>query len=172
MPIKYLLHWGSHIPLLVKLLEASPKGDVLEIGMGIYSSPVLHWLCAFQDRKLVSIENNAGYYEMFRKEKTPGHKRFLINDLLSVDLNRPWDIVFIDSGSNVADRSKLALKVANNTRFIVLHDTEPGADSYYHYSEIYPLFKYFYNYDRFVPNTGVLSNSEPLDFLKDVMEKV
>jgi hypothetical protein len=165
--MKWLFHWGSHIPILLRLLE-NTTGDVLELGMGIYSTPLLHWYCLEHNRKLVSIENNADYFKMFEREKNPLHKRYLVDNLMDVDLNRTWDIGFVDSGPGGLERKNLAMKIADNTKFIALHDSEPSGDKFYHYHEIVPLFKYSYNCRRFVPNTLVVSNTEKLDFLYDL----
>jgi hypothetical protein len=164
--MKYLFHWGSHIPILLRLLEHTTE-DVLELGMGIYSTPLLHWYCIEHERKLVSIENNLDYFRMFEKERNPLHKRFLFDNLMDVDLNRPWDIVFIDTGPGGSERKKLAMKVANNAKFIALHDSESSGDKFYRYHEIIPLFKYSINCTKFMPNTLVLSNFISLEVLYD-----
>jgi hypothetical protein len=142
--------------------------DVLEIGMGIYSTPLLHWYCIEHNRKLVSIENNVDYFNMFRRERGSLHKRYLVDDLLDVDLNRPWDIAFIDSGPAGVERGQLAMKVTSNAKFIALHDSESVCEKYYHYKDIIPQFKYSYNCGKFMPNTLVLSNTDSLEFLYDL----
>jgi len=165
--MKYLFHWGSHIPILLRLLEHTTL-DVLEIGMGIYSTPLLHWYCLEHNRKLVSVENNSNYFKMFEKERSALHKRYLVDDLLTVNLNRPWDIAFIDSGPMGLERQQLAMKVANNAKFIALHDSEPICENYYHYKDIISAFNYSYNCERFIPNTLILSNTSTLEFLYDL----
>ena len=63
--------WGSHLPVLKRALEIT-DGDVLEMGMGIHSTPEMHWSCI--NRNLVSYENDEGYYKRFRKFEEGKHK--------------------------------------------------------------------------------------------------
>jgi hypothetical protein len=154
------------MPVLSRLLSMT-TGDVLEIGMGIYSTPLLHWTCIEQNRKLVSIENNTDYYKMFERERNPLHLRFLWNNLMEVNIINKWDIVFIDSEPG-SQRKELAMKYADSSKFIILHDSELICNMHYNYSQIIPLFKYSHNCERFTPNTLVLSNTENLDFLNDL----
>ena len=44
------------------------------------------------------------------------------------------------------------------SKYIIIHDTEKRADWHYRFSEIYPLFKYRYDYKAVKPHTSVLSN--------------
>jgi len=49
-------------------------------------------------------------------------------------------------------------KLANLAKYIVIHDSEPNKDREYHYSTIYPLFKYRYDFKDVIHNTVLLSN--------------
>ena len=161
--MKWTMRWGSHIPILVKLLNHT-RGSVLELGMGVYSSPLLFWMCVDAGRKLVSYENSEKYFSMVGKNNNPYHESHLITDWDSIDIEKKWDIVFIDTDP-MDIRAKLAKKVATYAKFVVLHDTQPRDDIFYHYTEIYPLFRNRYDYTKYMPNTSVLSNFESLDFL-------
>jgi len=163
--MKWTMRWGSHIPVLVKLLNRT-KGDVLELGMGVYSSPLLFWMCVDAGRKLVSYENSEKYFAMVGNNNNRFHEAHLITDWDCIDIEKNWDIVFIDS--NPMDvRAKLAKKVATLANFVVLHDTQPQDEIYYHYEDIYHLFAHRYDYTKFMPYTTVLSNSYNLEFLND-----
>ena len=59
--------WSSYLPLLIKVLQCS-EGPVLELGTGLVSTPVLHWLCFDMGRELVSYDD-------------PGTELQLIHDL-------------------------------------------------------------------------------------------
>jgi len=49
---------GSHIPVLIKILNIS-EGPVLELGTGLNSTPVIHWICNGQNqRHIESYESN------------------------------------------------------------------------------------------------------------------
>jgi len=163
--MKWTMRWGSHIPVLLKLLPVT-KGDVLELGMGVYSSPLLFWSCVDRGRKLVSYENNPKYFDMVGRNNNPLHEAHLITDWNFIDIEKNWDIVFIDTDP-MDMRAKFAARVANFARYVVLHDTQPRDEQYYHYNEIYPLFAHRYDYTKFMPNTSVLSNFFNLEFLND-----
>src|SRR3990167_11435146 len=88
--------WSSHLPILIKLLSIT-DGDVLEMGIGFYSTPYLHWAC-FEKRRLVSYENNPQYYR-YNKGYTYGnplHEMYLIDSWDQADIERPWDVALID----------------------------------------------------------------------------
>ena len=66
--MKYWPHWASHYPLLIKVMQIT-SGDVLELGMGMASTPLLHWLCFDTGRNLISYENNKKYYDRQARPK-------------------------------------------------------------------------------------------------------
>jgi hypothetical protein len=163
--MKWTFHWGSHIPILIKVVQHT-KGDVLEVGMGIYSTPLLHWMCTSENRNLVSYETNIKYFNLFQNGLSEFHKTYLIDNLDTVDIIKDWEVVFIDS-EPMEQRAVLAKKVAEVAKFIIVHDSEDRENRFYHYKEILnPIFKYRYAYTKFRPNTTVYSNFESLDFLE------
>lgn len=150
--------WASHIPLLVKIIQRS-TGPVLEMGTGLFSTPLLHWMCIDGKRDLVSYENYTYYYDIVKKFETATHKIHLINHWDEADIieNKHWGVVFVDHQPD--ERRMVDIKrLANNADFIVIHDTETKMDHVTHFSEIWPLFKWRYNYQRQKPYTSVVSN--------------
>lgn len=154
-------NWGSHIPMLVKVL---PKtiGSVLELGMGISSTPILHALCADQGKVLISLENEKHFVDMFRKYNTVSHDIYLVNDWDKVPHSK-HGIVLVDHKPD--HRRKVEALKFKDSEFVILHDTEPENDDLYRYSEIYPEFKYRFDYKKFKIHTTVLSNTYDLNFL-------
>lgn len=135
-------------------------GDVLELGMGLYSTPLLHTLCALQDRILVSIDNDSKWFKENQKWATGLHSVSLVkdwNEMLCDADSTHWSVVFIDE-KPAKNRIKSIKKFANFANFIVIHDSEPESDRYFKYSWIYKLFKYRYDYTALRPHTTVLSN--------------
>ncbi len=131
-------------------------GDVLEIGMGLYSTPFLHWAC-FNKRKLVSYDNDAEYFNMNKQYEEGLHEVHFVDDWDSMDIEKPWDVVLVDHGPSerrIVDIKKLA----NLARFIVVHDTEGRSDHNYHFSTVFPSFKYKYTFTKSRPHTTILSN--------------
>lgn len=152
------MHYGSYLPVLVKCLSLT-TGDVLELGTGIFSTPILHWICSAQKRNLVSYENDGKYFDLFniKSYENEFHQIHLIDDWDSIEIEKEWDVVFVDH--KPAERRKIdILRVANFADFIVIHDTCWRDDKHYHYKEIFPLFKYRYDYNDYRPHTTVLSN--------------
>ena len=148
---------ASHLPILIEMVQKT-AGPILELGIGPYSTPVLHALAEFRDRKLISYENNEGYYNRFRRFKTKEHEINLIDDWSTIDIDkRRWSVAFIDHAP--AERRKHEIRrLAYNTDFVVVHDTEPLHEDEYNYSEIYKFFKYRKTYKKLNPYTTVFSN--------------
>ena len=127
--------WSSHLPILIKLLSIT-DGDVLEMGIGFYSTPFLHWAC-FEKRKLVSYENNPKYMGYFKSFISDQHNIVFVEDWDNADIERPWDIVFIDHAPSLRRKEEVR-RLANWAKYIVVHDTQPNAENKYRYNEIYP----------------------------------
>lgn len=150
------IKYGSHFPILTKLVEIT-DGPILELGVGIYSTSYLHWACFPTKRKLYSFESAEGWIRYFKDCQSDFHEVIFIDDWDKLEINKFWDIAFIDHDPN--ERRHIEVKrLANNAKYIILHDSEPEHDSKYKYSEIYPLFKYRFDYTLCKPYTTVLSN--------------
>lgn len=136
------------------------SGDVLELGPGVFSTPVLHWLCETRKRNLLTIESDPKWLRFCSKYyNTPYHKFKLVGnwDEASDIINKEWDVVLVDhspSGRRITEIKQLA----NLAKYIVVHDSEEWKDYEYHYSKIYPLFKYRYDFRDADHNTVLLSN--------------
>lgn len=155
---------ASHIPILVKVLGLS-DGPVLEMGMGPFSTPILHWLCLDKKRQLFSYENNPRWFEKNKVFETNLHKVNFVEDWDKVDMdNIHWSVVFIDHAPS--DRRIVDIKrIVNKADYVIMHDSGDYQDEHYRYSEIYPLFKYRYNYMRQKPYTTIVSNFKDLSIL-------
>ena len=72
------------IPLAVAALLTS--GDILEIGMGSFSTPLIHNICARNQRNCISVENDKPWLEKFIEYNyTTFHKMYHLvnkNDLI------------------------------------------------------------------------------------------
>lgn len=153
--MRYNPNWSSHLPILIKVLNIS-AGPVLEMGTGIYSTPYLHWAC-FETRKLVSYENDQKYMRYFRDYQNTWHDLILVENWDQADIEKPWAVAFIDHASGLRRKQDIK-RLANFAQYIIVHDTEPEADNDYKYTEIYPLFKYRYDFTLSPAHTSVLSN--------------
>jgi len=149
------------MPLLMAAVSRT-DGDVVELGTGAFSTPVLHWMC-YPDRKLVSYESNEDYYKAIKSFKSSEHEIHLVKDWNKIRIQTNWGVAFVDHAP--AERRKVEIsRLANYARFVVIHDSEEANDDQYHYSDIYPSFKFRYD-DDLRPRTTVLSNFEPCNIL-------
>jgi hypothetical protein len=149
--------YSSYMPVLMKLISIT-DGPILEMGGGLFSTPYLHWAC-FEKRKLVTYENSEKYRRYISEfgRKNNFHKVYFIDDWDKADIVKSWNIAFIDHMPAIR-RSIDAKKLANFAQYIVLHDTQPVTEHEYKYNELYPLFKYRYDYKKHPANTTILSN--------------
>jgi hypothetical protein len=148
--------FGSHLPVLIRAV-AITDGPVLEMGMGYGSSPFLHWACATNKRPLVSYENQPEYFRFARDFAADFHEVHCISNWTKADIERPWDVAFVDYFPG-GKRSDSVRRLANFAKYIVIHDSEGRNETKFHYRQIYPLFKWQYNYNHYLPKTSVLSN--------------
>lgn len=148
--------WSNHIPMLLQALIQT-KGPVLELGMGISSTPLLHMFCSHENRQLTSYENDPIFIDMFKKFSSKDHNIILVKDWDKADLNQKWSVALIDHKPE--ERRKVDItRLANLAEVLIVHDSEPEHNDLYHYDEIYPLFKHRYDYKRLAVHTTVLSN--------------
>ena len=85
--------WASHLPALLACVTHT-TGQVLELGMGSYSTPILHAVC--RSRRLVSIEGGMEWMNRFADFASPSHQLVCAAELGSF-ATEPWDVVLVDS---------------------------------------------------------------------------
>ena len=147
-------------------------GDVLELGMGLFSTPYLHYACTIGKRKLLSLENDPGWHKMFKRSdfmhflyENDYHKLELVDNFEESPLiDKEWDVVLVDQTPD-GSRKETARKLANKAKYIILHDSNERHEKNYHYSEIYPLFKYKRIWTQDDRHATVLSNFNDLEDL-------
>ena len=144
--------WGTHIPLLLKVTQAT-DGSVLELGSGLFSTPLLHWLCEENHRKLTTYDDNKNYFKLASQYQSKTHQIHFVENWSDISLFGQWDVVLID---HYADRrASDALMLKDSAKYIVLHDTERKE---YGYDSIWKEFKYVYHWRYCTPWTSVVSN--------------
>lgn len=153
---------GSHLYALIRVMPIT-TGPVLEMGVGLNSTPFLHWAC-LNKRKLMSYESDPKYLRLFRGYATKMHEMTLVEDYSQADIEKPWDVALIDHHPN--ERRKEDIKrLAGYVKYLVVHDTNPKLEHAYHYIEIYPLFKYRVDYPVARTHVSVLSNFVDVGFV-------
>ena len=181
LPLEYS-YGSAAIPLTVSTLLST--GDVLELGMGMYSTPLLHNLGAHLNRQVVSVETNLEWLNKFIiYNSTRTHKLYHLSksELNLYGLNRLWGLVFVDHGDakarnlNVLNFSKLAM-------IVIVHDAENASEDLYNYvkNKLRDSFKYSCKYSPFsskekntwTTSTLILSNFINIDNLKDLFSRI
>jgi hypothetical protein len=154
--------YGTHIPLLASVVATAPRGDVLELGVGHFSSPLLSFLCKTMGRKLYSFEEKAEWLKNVEDLEAPHHELHVSTDpydwMPAVDelAVKHFAVIFIDHGRTNQDRMAALRHLADRADFIVVHDTVntwfAGVD------DVLDSFKFRYDYCAMTPVTTVVSN--------------
>jgi hypothetical protein len=151
--------YTTHMALLFKVLLIS-KGDVIECGGGIFSTPFLHWICKVQNRKLITYENESEYYEFERKFKSPGHKVIFVENWDDIPIPKKVGMVFIDH--HPSERRMIELRRFKDVAdYVVIHDTQRLSREY-NKQEVFDLYKYRHDWKECSPWTSVVSNFNDL----------
>lgn len=176
--LKYNAHigGGSHLPILIEIMAAT-DGPVLELGMGLFSTPYLHWACYDTRRKLVSYESKESFNNLFVFDdpREVGNKYEEYHQIIYVPDNKwdevdlfaeHWSVVLVDHAPGRRRRVEIN-RLSIHADYILVHDSDdlPKHKEHYRFDEIYPLFKYRYDYDKVFPRTTVLSNFKDLTWL-------
>ncbi len=154
------LGYSTHLAGLIRAVLLT-DGDVLEVGTGIFSTPILHHICVPAKRKLVSYDNNMEWIEWCKAKRhsleCKYHEINYIENWDEAKIERPWDVALIDHEPEER-RIEEIKRLANFAKYIIVHDSYPKWDWKFRYSEIYPLFKYKTDTRGYYPPSVVLSN--------------
>ena len=162
---QYKPDWASHMPLLIKILDMS-EGPVLELGIGPFSTPLLHALCAVKNRLLISYENDKSYFDSHNSFESVQHQIKYVESWDDADIEHiQWGLALVDHAPAKRRVTEIR-RLVNHADYVVIHDSNGRFENWYHYSLIYPLFKYQYEYGVLMPHTTVLSNLHDVSNLK------
>ena len=150
---------STHFPMLIKTIQMT-DGIVAELGTGMFSTPLLHWLCFDNKRPVESYESYPHYLDFAKKFETDTHKVIFVPDWATQEFGKKYSVVFIDH--SIAGRKHTrgddAARFKDIADFVVLHDAGAESHEKYGYEKIYPLFKYRHDWTGYKVNTTVLSN--------------
>lgn len=150
--------YTTWMPMILKL-AANTRGPILELGSGPFSTPLLHWLCAEKKRELWTYEDSPEYMEFAQKFRSRTHHIRFVED---------WEKTVYPEGSialidQMHKRAETAILLKDTVEFVVLHDSE--SPEVYGYDQVWPHFKYRYDWIYGRPWTTVLSNQNKLSWL-------
>lgn len=159
-------NYGTHLAPLITAVNKT-DGDILELGIGIFSTPYLHYQATLSKRNLLSIDNHEGWVNKFKSSNVAGHryenefhKLLYISNYDDAPIDKPWDVALIDHSPSIR-RIEDVRRLAHLAKYIIIHDSTPRKDREYHYSEIYPLFKY---------RTDWLTDANPATVLSNLVD--
>lgn len=152
---------STHFPALLRVLELT-DGAVLELGSGLFSTPLLHWVCFEKRRKLVTCEGYKHYLEFAEKFQTPWHEVRFADPTKPLKIPGKFSVVFVDhSPKRPRTRGDDAI-LYKDAEYVVLHDAGKESNPKYGYEAAYKHFKYRFDWEGAYPHTTVLSNTKNL----------
>lgn len=158
-------NWGTHqVPLITAVVNTN--GPILELGCGDFSTPLLHALCAINQRTLLSADTTKEWLRLFLDLETSWHTFVHVPipentenqdghewDKIGNDVH--WSVVLIDHSPG--HRRAVDIKrLRTHTDIFVVHDTEKG---YKDYRPVLASFKYKFIYKRYKKQTTLVSNT-------------
>jgi len=155
--------WATHLPALLACV-AHTMGPVLELGCGVYSTPVLHAACA--GRHLVSVDRHAPWVQRFAHMRSKDHAVICAPDGAELAAHE-WDVVLVDS-TPAQGRIEEIARLRATSRLLVIHDTEPGRPVY-RYDQILPSFPHARVWDREPTWTTIVSDVDDLAWLEGLL---
>lgn len=134
----------SYYPLLYKALEAT-KGDIIEMGTGHGSTPLLHEYVLTTDRMLLSYETEKDWLSKFEHMAMENKHQFVhvcreCWDTCSA-MNSSPSVVFIDHAPGERRKVDLVL-FASKAEIVVIHDSEPTGAGDYQVRQHFGHYKY------------------------------
>lgn len=151
---------STHFPLLIKAVQMT-DGPVLELGSGLFSTPLLHWLCF--GRKLITLESYKHYYDFAKKFSTDWHEVRLTDPKVPVVPEMHYSVVFVDhSPKRPLTRGDDAILFKDSADYVVLHDAGKNSHDKYGYENTYKHFKFRHDWEGCEPHTTILSNFHDL----------
>jgi len=164
--------YGTHLPLLVQAVSKQQTGLVVELGCGVFSTPILHALCRQAGLMLYSLETDPEWCRQFTHLAWQGH---LFPELPAISKQAPqilWEpvwrqalatlgqtplgVVFVDQAPAAA-RIWTMQQLRERTAVFVVHDTECQRD--YEYEPTLSSFRYRKDYKRLTPWTSLVSDT-------------
>ncbi len=166
--------YSTHVPVVAAVMLMAPAGDVLELGAGGYSTPILHAMCKLQCRGLVTIESNAEWLGKLLPYESTTHYMIHAKDPANhtAIVSRRWAVAFVDNGQY--ERKPCMDLLVDRCDIMIVHDTEPAQAKLYNY-EPFLSQRFKHRVDLVTRpwincHTSVLSNTVNLDVLRTVFK--
>lgn len=175
--------YGSNaIPLTISALMT--EGDMLELGMGTFSTAILNKIAIAHNRKLVSVDTDLNWVQKFATYNNSRNHLILYlpssKDMSNYGLNNDWGLVLVDH-INAAIRPLDAINFANKSQIVIVHDAEAPNEFLYKYEffNIRSYFKYVCKFSLYKDvdkksyiSTLILSNFIDVSKFKYIFDKI
>lgn len=155
------VRYGSHLLVLLQAVFRT-YGPILELGMGTFSTRLLHDICTLEKRQLVSCESDSRMRTWAYRFRSKFHLVHYLSDWDQAPIDVPWDVALIDHSPSERRITEIR-RLANLAQYLVVHDTDRGFEAKYHYREVFKEFKHSLTWTAVSPHTMVLSNFRSLD---------
>lgn len=123
--------WTSWLPPFLACWSAAPRGPVLEIGIGHFSTPAIHALVVQTGAGILSLEDNEDWLKGFKSYALPGHHEFLggkYDTSVSLAIQRAvkgsfrYSVGLIDHSPGGQNRLDAFLALLDFCHYLVIHD--------------------------------------------------
>lgn len=167
--IVYTEGYGSHEPVLDYILKNFNISNVLEFGMGNFSTLVF----SKYGKRTVSVESNPEWFEKVKNKIGESELCKLIlwpnedlQDYFKTDDSK-YDLVFVDGPTG--SRVPCVNLSFNRSNIIVLHDTDADCWPHYHLDRIIMPDSYVrYDFTLLSPWTSIYVSNVPNFVLSDI----
>jgi hypothetical protein len=164
IPINISRLYSSYMPILLDLIEKT-DGPILELGGGAFSTPLLHWMCAENKRKVVTYESRHMWYRFLSYPghgfETKYHEVHYARNWDEIDIGGHWSVALVDHETH--RRYQDARRLKDNADYIIIHDSHKKK---YVLDRIWKEFKYIYHWDKYKIHTSVVSNKYEYKYQK------
>jgi len=154
--------YATHLPLLAACV-ANTSGPVIELGCGLYSTPLLHALCL--NRLLLSLESDSEWIKRFQHLASAMHRVVHVIDWAAAPLDGQWSVALIDQ-QPAAARVRSIERLRGHVDLFIVHDTEHRL---YCYEQVLTTFPYRIESQRNPPWTSVVSDTQRLRWLESLL---
>jgi hypothetical protein len=134
--------YATHQPLLIWALNHS-KGDIVELGIGHYSTPIISAVSHRDGRNALSLEDNKEWLKNYSNKETAIHRFSEVKywpDTISEIAQKQWGMVFVDQEDH-AMRLEAVRQLKPKCEWLVMHDSDMLASaksSDYDWWEFFP----------------------------------
>jgi hypothetical protein len=162
---------ATHYPLLAGVI-AKTTSNILELGVGHYSTPMLSFISKATRRTVVSVDTDQDWIDFFEKSYNSLDHHFICTDGNNISNaflkhhaweNALWDVAFIDCAP-ADDRVNCIEILRERSKYIIVHDAEPEA-VVYKWGDVFKSFPNRYCFDAYGTSAMCLSMKENCEWL-------